>query len=218
MFKLIRRSYLLFVQKLPMLLLFLLPLLLFEAADTAVDKDQISQVGVITALLAVFLKIEIMLVIYTYLLDNKLRLGYEPLFMLKFLFLDFGVTIIAAAPTLIVFHLLDVTFVNTAFPVWFYEGCLIITMLYTLWILPRLSLLYPRFIKGESIRLKNWWQATSDKNWRWLLAGLFICGPDLFSRFWNYNTYVEIIWSNLVLLLPVCFSVVYYKKNRKEEK
>ena len=53
----------------------------------------------------------------------------------------------------------------------------------------------------------------------WLaLAGVFICGPDLFSRFWNYNTYVEIVWSNLVLLLPVCFSVVYFKKNREEEK
>ncbi len=218
MFTIIRRSYVFFLQKLPLLLLFLLPLLLFETADTAMDKDQLSQVGVISALVAIFLKVEIMLVIYTFLLDDKIRWGYAPLFMLKFLALDFVISLIAAAPSLIIFHLLDVTFVDMAFPLWFYESCLILTMLYTLWILPRLSLLYPRFIKGEKISPKIWWQATSDKNWRWLLAGVFICGPDLFSRFWNYNTYVEIVWSNLVLLLPVCFSVVYFKKNREEEK
>lgn len=211
MLAVVRRSYLLFLHKLPLLLLMLLPLLILEVADTAMDKDQMSKVGFVAALLVLVIKIEIMLVIYTYLLEDKFRFGYAPKFMFKFLLLDFLISVIAVGPTIIIFHLLDVTFVDVSFPNWVSNSCVILSLLYTLWILPRLSLLYPLFIKGESIKAKTWWKLTADKNWRWLSAGVFICGPDLFSRFWNYNSYVEIVWSNIVLLLPVCFSVIYYK-------
>lgn len=217
MLAVVRRSYLLFLHKLPLLLLMLLPLLILEVADTAMDKDQMSKVGLVAALVVLFIKIEVMLVIYTYLLEDKFRFGYAPKFMFKFFLLDFLISLIAVGPTIIIFHLLDVTFVDVSFPNWVSNSCVILSLLYTLWILPRLSLLYPLFIKGESIKAKTWWKLTADKNWRWLVAGVFICGPDLFSRFWNYNSYVEIVWSNIVLLLPVCFSVIYYK-NRMAEK
>lgn len=217
MLKTIRNSYLLLLQKLPVLLLLWLPILLIETMNTAVDKDQISGWGFLGSVLIMLLKIEMLLVVYTYLLDGKLKFGYAPGKMFKLFILDFVISLVAVGPSILVFYLLDVTFVEVSLPSWLYDVAMIATVLYTLWVLPRLSLLFPQFIKGECLSPKTWWTLTSDKNWRWFLAGIFICGPDILSRFWSYNTYAEVIWSNLVILIPVCFSVVYYQEHSENK-
>lgn len=215
MLNLIKNTYELYFKKLPLLALFVIPLILYSAADSYLKELSYTfveyQIFVTVSLfLSPFIFTATEIALYKYLMQVKVGggLGFIKKWAI-FVTIHLVMGWIMMLPILIL-----KLFVPNLGMCWI-VGALVANIFLGGWIFARVNVILPMIMNGDKLSFKGMWTLGAKGYLPWLLVSALVYFPYIGSYYLIPNDIAQMIIASLLSIVSCVFNSLYYKAERK---
>lgn len=215
MLNIIKESYVLYFKKLPLLALFVMPLILYSAADFYLQRLSYTfteyQIFVtISLFLSPFIFTATQIALYKYLMQVDVGGGLG--FIKKWAVF---VAVHLVMGWVMMFPVFVLRFFASSFGIHWVAMALVANIFLGMWLFARINIVLPMIMNGDKLSLKGLWKFGAKGYLPWVLVSTFIYLPYIGSYYLIKNEIAQMIIVSLVSIVSCVFNSKYYKAEKK---